>query len=118
MSADTAVPAAYRNPEAIEFYQRPISEGIWKNEVTLRSTRLARMYEPGQWIGRISPTPLLLVVADDDRLTLTDIELAAFERALQPKKLVLIKGGHFAPYLGQFEQSAGAALDWFISHLA
>jgi len=118
VSADPAVPAAYRNAEAVAFYQQPVAEGMWENEVTLRSTRLARMYEPGSWISRVSPTPLLMVVADDDRLTLTDLELAAFERALEPKKLVLIKGGHFAPYLDQFDRSAGAALDWFTTHLA
>jgi hypothetical protein len=75
------------------------------------------MYEPGNWVSRVSPTPLLMVVAEDDKLTLTDLELAAYERALEPKKLVLIKGGHFDPYLSQFDISASAALDWFRTHL-
>jgi len=117
VSADPAVPASYRNPEAIDFYQQSVSEGIWENKVTVRSTRLARMYEPGNWVSRVSPTPLLMVVAEDDKLTLTDLELAAYERALEPKKLVLIKGGHFDPYLSQFDISASAALDWFRTHL-
>ena len=29
----------------------------------------------------------------------------------------LIKGGHFDPYLSQFDISASAALDWFRTHL-
>ncbi len=118
VSSDPNTPASYRNPEAIEFYNQKITQGIWENKVTVRSTRLARMYEPGQWISRVSPTPLLMVVADDDKLTLTDLELAAFERALEPKKLTLIRGGHFAPYLREFEASSGSALDWFRLHLA
>jgi fermentation-respiration switch protein FrsA (DUF1100 family) len=55
------------------------------------------MYEPGNWVSRVSPTPLLMVVAEDDKLTLTDLELAAYERALEPKKLILIKGGALRP---------------------
>lgn len=118
VSPDLAIPASYRSPESIAFYQQPTTEGTWENKVTVRSTRLARMYEPGHWVSRVSPTPLMLVVADDDKLTLTDLELSAFERALEPKELVLIRGGHFAPYLEQFETSAGAALEWFRTHLA
>ena len=47
VSADPSVPAAYRSPDAIAFYTQPVPEGVWENAVTLRSTRAARMYEPG-----------------------------------------------------------------------
>jgi hypothetical protein len=75
------------------------------------------MYEPGQWISRVSPTPLLLIVGLHDSITVADLALAAYERALQPKKLVTIDGGHFDPYLGQFAQASAAACDWFTEHL-
>ena len=75
------------------------------------------MYEPGTWISRVSPTPLLLVVASDDRVTVTDLALAAYERALEPKRLVLIPGGHFAPYSEQFPLAEAAATAWFSEHL-
>ena len=117
VSADPAVPAAYRAPDAVAFYNQPVPEGTWENTVTVRSTRAARMYEPGQWISRVSPTPLLLIVGLHDPITLTDLALAAYERALQPKKLVTIDGGHFDPYLGRFAQSSAAACDWFSEHL-
>jgi fermentation-respiration switch protein FrsA (DUF1100 family) len=48
------------------------------------------MYEPGIWARRVSPTPLLMVVALNDTITMTDLALAAYERALEPKKLVTI----------------------------
>ena len=51
-------------------------------------------------------------------ITLTDLELAAYERALAPKRLVTIEGGHFDPYLGQIDVSSTAAVDWFRQHLA
>jgi cephalosporin-C deacetylase-like acetyl esterase len=118
VSADPAVPAAYRAPDAIDFYRQPIPEGIWENTVTVRSTRAARMYEPGVWIGRVSPTPLLMVVGLNDTITVTDLALAAYERALEPKRLELIPGGHFDPYLSSYTQASGAARAWFREHLS
>jgi hypothetical protein len=75
------------------------------------------MYEPGVWVGRVSPTPLLMVVALNDTITLADLALAAYERALEPKRLQLIPGGHFAPYLAGFTQAGDAARTWFREHL-
>ncbi|MDX6328893.1 MAG: uncharacterized protein QOI83_1276 [Streptomycetaceae bacterium] len=117
VSTDPAVPAAYRTQSAIDFYLQPLPHGYWTNEVTVRSGRAARMYEPGMWITRVSPTPLLLVVATQDTITLTDLALAAYERALEPKKLLTIPGDHFDPYLSQFTRSSGAARAWFREHL-
>ena len=119
VSADAATPASYHSPEAVAFYNQPLPEGVhYENKVTVRSTRAARMYEPGQWVSRVSPTPLLMIFGLNDTITLTDTGLAAYERALQPKKLVTIAGGHFHPYLSQFEKPSGAARDWFIEHLS
>jgi fermentation-respiration switch protein FrsA (DUF1100 family) len=114
---DPSVPAAYRSQDAIDFFLQPIPEGLWKNEVTLRSTRAARMYEPGAWVSRVSPTPLLMVVASNDKVTVADLALAAYERALEPKRLALIPGGHFDPYLDEFRVAEAAATEWFREHL-
>ncbi|MEU6572598.1 alpha/beta hydrolase [Streptomyces sp. NPDC046805] len=118
VSNNPSVPASYRARDAIDFYQQPTPPGAWENQVTVRSTRAARMYEPGAWISRVSPTPLLLVVADHDTVTVTDLALAAYERALEPKKLVLLPGGHFDPYLSGFKESSGAAVAWFRHQLS
>lgn len=117
VSADPAVPAAYRSPDAVAFYTQQVPSGTWDNAVTLRSTRAARMYEPGTFISRVSPTPLLMVVAMQDTVTVTDLALAGYEKALQPKKLVTIAGGHFDPYQTQFDAAGGAAAGWFTEHL-
>ena len=119
VSNDMGVAAAYRSQDAIDFYLQPLGPGArWENVVTKRSTWLARMYEPGVWAPRIGPTPLLMIVAKHDTITLTDLALEAYERAHEVKKLVMIPGGHFDPYLSGFDASCGAALNWFREHLA
>jgi uncharacterized protein len=117
VSPDPAVPAAYRSADAVAFYTQPVPKGVWENVVTLRSTRAARMYEPGNWVTRVSPTPLLMIVGLHDTITLADLALGAYEAALQPKQLVTIDGGHFDPYLAHFGEASGAAIAWFTEHL-
>ncbi len=117
VSADPSIAAAYRAPDAVAFYTQPVPEGAWENAVTLRSSRAARMYEPGTWIPRVSPTPLLMIVGLHDTITVSDLALAAYERALQPKRLLTIDGGHFEPYLARFDEAGGAAIAWFREHL-
>jgi fermentation-respiration switch protein FrsA (DUF1100 family) len=90
----------------------------WRNEVTLRSVEMFLEYEPGTYISHISPTPLLMVVALEDHLTVADQALAAYERALAPKKLVTLRGGHFDAYIKDFSAAANAARDWFVQHLS
>ncbi|MGW0037313.1 alpha/beta hydrolase [Gordonia sp. NPDC003376] len=90
----------------------------WKNEVTLRSVEVFTEYIPGAFISRISPTPLLMVVALDDVLTPCDLALGAYEQAREPKKLLTVPGGHFDAYVGAaFDTSAPVQLDWFQTHL-
>ncbi|MGW9134288.1 alpha/beta hydrolase [Streptomyces sp. NPDC055681] len=117
VSADPSVPASYRMQEAIDFYLQPTPEGAWENRVTVRSTRVARMYEPGRFAARVSPTPLLMVVGETDTVVGSDLALATYERALEPKRLQIIRGGHFDPYVKQFDVASGAARAWFREHL-
>jgi hypothetical protein len=70
------------------------------------------------WMARIAPTPLLMIIAADDTITPTDICRDAYARALAPKQLVTIPGGHSAPYLDSFAASSEAARDWFATHLS
>jgi fermentation-respiration switch protein FrsA (DUF1100 family) len=75
------------------------------------------MYEPGHWAARVSPMPLLMIVALADHITLTDLQLRAYEQALEPKRLVTVAGGHFDAYLGEFPRASRAAVSWFQRHL-
>jgi uncharacterized protein len=89
----------------------------WSNEVTLRTVEMFMEYEPSAFLERISPTPLLMVVAAGDHITPTDLALAAYQRASEPKKLVLLPGGHFDAYIKDFDAASGAACQWFLQHL-
>jgi fermentation-respiration switch protein FrsA (DUF1100 family) len=90
----------------------------WKNQVTVESIEKALEYNPAAGIELISPTPLLIVVAENDTLTPTDLAIAAYERARQPKKLVIIPGAHFDAYTEPgFSYSAPPAVDWFKQNL-
>jgi fermentation-respiration switch protein FrsA (DUF1100 family) len=59
-----------------------------------------------------------MIVAAADDLAPTDLALDAYQRALEPKRLVLVSGGHFDVYHGPgFQPAANAARDWFLEHL-
>jgi fermentation-respiration switch protein FrsA (DUF1100 family) len=120
VAEDPTAPCAIPGPDAWAFFEgtRRSIAPAWRNEVTLRSAEMMRENEPGTWVPRISPTPLLMIVATQDTLTPTDLALDAYNRALEPKWLVLVPGGHFDPYTGAgFEASSAAARDWFAQHL-
>jgi len=90
----------------------------WENAVTLRSVEYFIEYNPGAYIAQIAPTPLLQVVAKGDHLTPADLALAAYERALEPKKLLVLPGGHFDAYVDQgFALNAPVQTAWFQEHL-
>ena len=117
VDADPTAPSALPTPDSYEFFTA-YEGSSWKNEVTLRTIEMFQGYEPGEYLKRISPTPLLMVVAPLDRLVAGEIACAAYETAAHPKKLVLVPGGHFDAYVGHgFEISSGAARDWFVEHL-
>jgi fermentation-respiration switch protein FrsA (DUF1100 family) len=67
--------------------------------------------------ARVSPTPLLMLVAEQDTIAPTDLALHYFEAAHEPKKLILMPNGHFEPYERQFDLSGPPARDWFLKYL-
>ncbi len=89
----------------------------WRNEVTLRSIEMYSEYEPGSYIERVAPTPLLMIVADNDVVAVTDLALDAFNRAHGIKKLHMFRGGHFSAYTDLFRELSHEAGQWFKSHL-
>lgn len=70
-------------------------------------------HNPRPFIPLIAPTPLLLTVAVDDTITLTDLQLAAFSEAREPKQLQLLPGGHFIVYDGPlFERNVSTQTEF------
>jgi fermentation-respiration switch protein FrsA (DUF1100 family) len=117
--APAMAPAFGENSESVIFSMgRPEEHRRnWRNEVTLRTWELYDEYEPAAQIHRIAPIPLLMIVGIEDTMTPAEDGLAAYERALHPKKLVTIPGTHYAVYGDQYETTSTAARDWFAQHL-
>jgi len=112
--------AALPTEDTHDFFFGPIQDRApnWRNEVTLRSVEMFVEYEPGAYIADIAPTPLLMVVACRDHLTVADLSLDYFEKARQPKELVALPCGHFEAYVGDaFAESAPRQLAWFQKYL-
>ena len=119
VAPDPTAPSALPTADLYTFFTETAATRApgWRNEVTLRTVEYGFGYEPGAYIGLISPTPLLMIVAAKDHLTVSDLAIAAYERALEPKRLVLLPGGHFDAYVEMFDQSAGPTCDWFRTRL-
>jgi fermentation-respiration switch protein FrsA (DUF1100 family) len=119
VAEDPLAPSALPTPDSWTWFTETgkTRAPSWQNEVTLRTVEMLGEYEPGGYIGRISPTPLLMVVAREDHLTPAHLAIDAFERARQPKQLVILPGGHFDAYGDGFDKASGPARDFFREHL-
>lgn len=108
-------------PESSEWFLAMAAERApaWRNSVTLRNGFGSEpVWDPGLAVSRLGGTPVLFVVATDDRLAATDVTVAAHRRATEPKRLVMIEGHHFTPYAGAaLDEASGAACDWFTEWL-
>jgi uncharacterized protein len=118
VASDPQAPSALPTAESYQFFIETHERAkAWRNEVTLRTLEMLMEYEPGSYIAKISPTPLMMIVAANDTLAVADLAIAAFNEALEPKRIVLLEGGHFEAYVNDFDKAANAARDWFKTHL-
>jgi uncharacterized protein len=99
-------------------YAEAIASGAWTNEVTVRSLEHLIEFEPAGWLPYVSPKPLLMIIAEDDRCTFTEVQRDVYQHAPGPKKLVSFPGGHFDAYTTFFAQTGPPARDWFVEHLS
>jgi fermentation-respiration switch protein FrsA (DUF1100 family) len=119
VAEDPMAPAALPTADSWHWFSETgrTRASAWRNEVTLRTVEMLGEYEPGDYITRISPTPLLMVIAANDHLAVADEAFAAYNRALEPKRILVLAGGHFDAYIDDFERASRAARDWFVEHL-
>jgi uncharacterized protein len=119
VDSDPLAPSALPTPDSWTWFTatHETRAPAWRNEVTLRSVEMFTEYEPGTYVPWVSPTPLLLVVAQGDHLTPADLAIAAYGRANEPKRLALLPGAHFDAYVDGFDQASAEASGWFTEHL-
>lgn len=65
---------------------------------------------PAQWIGKISPRPLLIVHGDEDELIDLSQARQLYESAGEPRELAVIKGGGHK--LRQNREAMDTVLEW------
>lgn len=108
----------YNGEDAVAFYRRSHEfYPHWDNSVTLRSVELSSEYEPQSYIYRLGMIPVLMIVAEEDDVTPTDLALDAYARIKGPKHLSLVPCGHFDLYVKHFEHASHEACTWFKKHL-
>jgi len=88
-----------------------------ENRISVISQEMFGEYEPVSYAARIAPTPLLMILTDHDLRVFTDLQLEAYAQAREPKKLVMLPGGHYDPYTVLFEDVTVASIDWFQMYL-
>jgi hypothetical protein len=117
VDADPDAPCAFPGQEGWEWFSGT-GGPTWQNEVSLSSFENVRAYEPGLWIEKIAPRPLLMIVTSNDVVTPTDHALEAFGRAGEPKQLLRVEGGHFAVYSGPtYDQCMATSVAFLKQHL-
>ena len=93
----------------------------YQNQSTIESTELLMYYSVAPFVSRIYDTPTLVVVAEEDDLTLWDLEIEAYNAIPTDKKrLVVVPGStHMTLYsdLLRLKIAATAARDWFLENL-
>ena len=90
----------------------------WINELTFQTIDRLLEFEPGDYLPRFAPRPVLLAVVEDDEINPEQYSLDALDKTDGPKKLLrLVGGGHYSVYREHFDAVSSAARDWFAEHL-
>jgi fermentation-respiration switch protein FrsA (DUF1100 family) len=111
-------PISQEGDESYEWSKVAGAGTTYLNACTLLSRSFRDAYEPGRYIAYISPTPLMLALAKHDTKCFTDLQLEAYSKAHEPKRLKMFPGGHYEPYTKQLDAIASASCDWFAKYLS
>ena len=112
--------AALGAPGAYEAMMKYASVApTWNNQLTLESLENYVEYTPTATIELISPTPLLMVLAEQDSLIPVELARAAFDRAGDPKSLQVLPCGHFEVYDTEpwVSKAVGSMVEWYTKYL-
>ena len=101
-----------------EFMALAPPESTWRNQITLESLEKIREFDPVSLIHLMAPTALLLIPAEKDGLLPIDAVKAAYQKAQEPKDIIVLSIKHFDIYREPWlSKAADAAIDWFKKYL-
>jgi len=96
------------------FFKQP----NWRNQVTLESLKKMREFDPVSMVHMISPTALLFIPAEKDSLCPLDEIKATYEKAREPKAIIVLPIRHFEMYSEPWlSKAASVAINWFKKYL-
>ncbi|MCK6563701.1 MAG: alpha/beta fold hydrolase [Dehalococcoidia bacterium] len=107
-------------PDSVAFFAEAMkTHARLKTEIPLEFIEATQEYVPEEMAPRIAPRALLVIAAENDATTPADEFRSVYEKAGEPKKLVIIEGiRHYEIYGGEpLERSAREAADWFKRYL-
>jgi len=113
-------PCVLPGVETYDAYMELQSEAPnWRNEVTLESLEKVREFDPVSLIHLMSPTALLVIAAEHDSLIPLDTVKASYDRAADPKELIVHPIKHFDVYKDPWLTTvSNEAITWFNRYLA
>ena len=91
----------------------------WINKVTVESLEAYIEYHPTASIELISPTPLLMILAEQDSLIPVELAREVFDRASHPKELKTFPCRHFEVYETEpwFSKAASSMVECYTKYL-
>jgi fermentation-respiration switch protein FrsA (DUF1100 family) len=101
-SAELAAAARRNNPAAV-------------GEIPLEYVDETLQFAPEWVVDKIAPRPVLFITTDDDRLVPPQESIELYQRAGEPKKLVVLEGyGHYEVYMEPaFSAVMQATVAWY-----
>lgn len=117
VTAPAGQPAIFGDAATYDWFMRGSALApTWRNQVTVESREKDREYAPGAPVHLIAPTPVLMILAEDDWLRPGGE--AAYARAGEPKARLVLPCTHYDVYSDPWApQAADAAAEWFTQHL-
>ncbi len=87
-------------------------------QFALRSADAIMEFTPEDWVARIAPRAIMFVSTETDAVTPEDQTFRLYQKAGQPKKLILQKEtSHYKAYDEYFDQVTPQIIDWYNRYL-
>jgi fermentation-respiration switch protein FrsA (DUF1100 family) len=110
---------ALRNPQASGFIGKALqAHPHMRCLLSWQTWEKTLEYRPLDVVDKIAPRALLLIAAEHDTICPPAGYQALYQRAGEPKKLLMLPISHYDIYEGHwFDESAKQAVAWFAAHL-
>jgi len=88
------------------------------NQMPLRCAEAIMEFRPEDFVHKISPRGTLFIAVENDAVTPEEQSVRLYEKAGEPKKLVMFRQTtHYGIYNDYFNDVAAAVVDWYNRHL-